>query len=237
MAATAQRLRLVYQRLWDRFGHQEWWPAEDGAFEVICGAILVQNVAWSNAARAIGNLRAAGLLAPAPLAAAPREQVEACVRPAGYFRQKAERLQGLARHVLTRHGGDLQAMLGQPWPELRRELLALRGVGPETADSVGCYAAGRPVMVVDAYSRRICHRLGLVPTDETPYEELQALFHRHLPADTFLLNDFHAQLVALGHRICHKRRPRCGECPLADLCPRLGVATGDTDADPHRVSG
>lgn len=223
----ANSLVGIYRSLWDHFGHQEWWPADAGAFEVIVGAYLVQNVAWSNAYQAVNRLRAAGLLEPAPLAAAPREQVEACVRPAGYFRQKAERLQLFARHVAERYGGDLQAMLSRPWPALRQELLALKGVGPETADSVGCYAAGRPVMVVDAYTKRIFHRLGLVPTPDTPYDALQALFHQHLPPDVFLYNDYHAQLVALGNRYCLKRRPRCAECPLAHRCPRLGVTAGD----------
>lgn len=237
MERLGDRLQAIYDRLWRHFGHQEWWPAEAGAFEVIAGAYLVQNVAWGNAFKAVNNLRAAGLLEPAALAAAPREQVEACVRPAGYFRQKAERIQRFARHVVERYGGDLQAMLDRPWPGLRVELLALKGVGPETADSVGCYAAGRPVMVVDAYTRRIAYRLGLVPGPDTPYAELQALFHDHLPADVFLFNDYHAQLVALGNKLCRKRRPRCGECPLADLCPRRGVEEKGVGAGDAAGSG
>ncbi len=221
------RLQLIYDRLWQHFGHREWWPADEGAFEVVMGAYLVQNVAWVNAFRAVNQLRAAGLLVPAALAAAPRPQVEACVRSAGYWRQKAGRIQFFAQHVVDRYGGDLQAMLDQPWPRLREELLRLPGVGPETADSIGCYAAGRPVMVVDAYTRRLLYRLGLVATPDTLYAAMQVLFHTHLPADVFLYNDYHAQLVALGNQLCLKRRPKCLNCPLQDACPKVGLTVGD----------
>lgn len=213
----------VYERLYRHFGHREWWPAQGGAFEVVVGAYLTQNVAWANVEKAIANLRAAGLLSPAALRAAPLAAVEACIRPAGFYRQKARRLKAFVDHLYARHGGDLQAMLGQPWPALRAELLSLPGVGPETADSILCYAAGWPVMVVDAYTRRIFHRLGVLPTPDATYDEMQSLFHAHLPPAVWLFNDYHAQIVALGKEYCRKRAPRCGACPLAVVCKKVGV--------------
>lgn len=210
-------LRGVYDRLLAHFGYQQWWPAET-AFEVIVGAYLTQNIAWSNVDRAIRALRGAGLLEPAALHSAPPELVETLIRPAGYFRQKTRRLKAFLDHLFTCYGGDLQALLRRPADELRGELLTLPGVGPETADSILCYAAGRPVMVVDAYTRRTFHRLGAFTGPDTPYDAMQAFFHAHLPRDGVLLGDFHAQIVALGKEICVSRQPRCDACPLADVC-------------------
>lgn len=227
-------LRGVYDRLLAHFGYQHWWPAET-AFEVIVGAYLTQNIAWSNVDRAIRALRGAGLLEPAALHAAPPEVVEALIRPTGYFRQKTRRLKAFLDHLFTRYGGDLQALLGRPADELRAELLALQGVGPETADSILCYAAGRAVMVVDAYTRRTFHRLGAFTGPDTPYDAMQAFFHAHLPRDRVLLGDFHAQIVALGKAVCVSQRPRCEACPLADVCAsareRQAAAGGGTRWD------
>lgn len=217
-------LHDVYHRLYTHFGHRQWWPARDGPFEVIAGAYLTQNVAWTNVEKAIANLRAAGLLTPAALHQAAAQEVAACIRPAGYFRQKAERLKIFCAHLFDRYGGSLPALFAQPLPAVRSELLALKGVGPETADSILCYAGDFPVMVVDAYTRRLFYRLGAFVTPETSYQEMQGFFHQHLPPDTALFNDFHAQIVTLSNRICLKRQPRCGECPLAAICPRQGVA-------------
>ncbi|MCG0238952.1 MAG: endonuclease III domain-containing protein [Firmicutes bacterium] len=220
-------LGAVYRRLRERFGHRQWWPAQDGPFEVIVGAYLTQNVAWVNVEKAIANLRAAGLLTPAALHAAPVEEVAACIRPAGYYRQKAERLKIFCDYLFSRYGGSLDALFARPLGEVRAELLALKGVGPETADSILCYAGGYPVMVVDAYTRRLFYRLGAFTRTDISYDEMQAFFHRHLPADTGLFNDFHAQIVTVSNRICLKRGPRCRECPLADLCPRQGLDEGE----------
>ncbi|MBP2017925.1 endonuclease-3 related protein [Symbiobacterium terraclitae] len=232
-AGWAAWLGEVFRRLSDAFGPRHWWPsalapapAKAGPLEMIAGAILVQNVAWTNAEKAVRALAEAGLLDVAALHAAPVEKIEVLIRPAAYFRQKARRLKELAAHVTARHGGELAAMLRQPLADLRAELLALKGIGPETADCILCYAAGLPVMAMDAYTRRIFSRVGLFDPG-VRYGEMQAFFHAHLPEDPDLRGEFHALIDALGNRLCRKREPRCAECPLRDLCGRVGV---DADA-------
>jgi len=222
----------IYRRLSDAFGPRHWWPsalkpapATAEPFEMIAGAILVQNVAWSNAEKAVRALAEAGLLDVAALHAVPAEALEPLIRPAAYFRQKARRLKEFAAYVTERHGGDLSRMLQQPLAELRSELLALRGIGPETADCILCYAAGLPVMAMDAYTRRIFSRMGLFDPAVT-YAGMQSFFHAHLPEEAAMRGEFHALVDALGSRICRKRDPRCGECPLQDLCARVGVNDG-----------
>lgn len=223
-------LAQVSDRLSAAFGPQHWWPtvqapppARAEPFEMTVGAILVQNVAWTNTAKALLALDEAGLLAIHALHQAPTEQIEPLIRPTGYFRQKALKLKGFAAHVFGRYDGDLGAMLARPLGELREELLAIRGIGPETADCILCYAAGRPVMAMDTYTRRIFSRIGIFPAT-IRYDQMQDFFHRHLPEDAGLRGEYHAQVDTLGHRICLKSRPACGECPLADLCQQVGVA-------------
>jgi endonuclease-3 related protein len=223
-------LLAVLDRLHTAFGPRHWWPsvkapppARAEPFEMIAGAILVQNVAWSNAEKALLALDGAGLLDLAAIHGAPVEQIEPLIRPAGYFRQKAKKLKGFAAYVTERYGGDLKAMLSRPLEPLRAELLALNGIGPETADCILCYAAGKPVMAMDTYTRRIFSRVGIFPP-AIRYEQMQAFFHRYLPADTALRGEYHAQVDTLGHRICLKTRPACEVCPLATICRRIGVA-------------
>ncbi len=216
----------LYRRLREHFGHRHWWPG-DTPFEVAVGAILTQAVAWRNVEQAVAALREAGLLNALALAAFPEEALARLIRPARYPRQKARKLITFAAHLQGHHGGSIERMLTGPCGELRRELLALWGIGPETADSILLYAGGHPVFVVDAYTRRILHRLGWQPAD-APYDRLQAFFQARLPRDPALYNDYHAQLVALGHRLCLARSPRCDGCPLRrdpPLC-RFGEATG-----------
>lgn len=215
------RLLDIYERLYEWFGPRGWWPAET-PFEVIVGAILVQNVAWKNAARAVANLKAAGLLEPAALHSAPLERVEELVRPSGFFRSKARKLRAFTAHLFERYGGDLAAMFRRPLAELREELLGVHGIGEETADDILCYAGNYPIMVMDAYTRRVFSRLGLVAPDAR-YAEMQALFMDHLPHDVRLFNEYHALIDGLAHCVCLKTAPRCGYCPLAELCPRVGV--------------
>lgn len=213
-------LRLIYARLRRAYGHAAWWPG-DSAFEVCVGAVLTQNTSWSNVERALAGLRARGLLELSPLLALPRPTLEALLRPAGTFRVKARRLRallefvrdGLGRRLETLRQGDAQA-----W---RRRLLEVDGIGPETADAILLYAAHRPVFVVDAYTRRICARLGLTAAD-AGYSELQRFFTSRLPPDAALFNDYHAQLVRLAKQAC-RVQPLCPACPLADLCPRRGL--------------
>lgn len=216
-------LLTVYHRLRAEYGHRGWWPVRD-AFGMIVSAYLTQNVAWRNVEAAMANLGDAGLLHPPALAAAPAAAVQARVRPAGFFRQKAERLQHFARYLMQHYDGDPGRLLARPCAALRAELLALPGIGPETADSILCYAAGYPVLVVDAYTARIGHRLGWWPTANLRYEDMQPVMQARLPRDAALLSDFHAQLVHLGHNLCHRRQPRCHRCPLLDMCDHRGRA-------------
>ncbi len=214
-------LQEVYDRLLAAYGPQSWWPGES-PFEVLVGAILVQNTSWQNVRKAIDNLRQADLMAPHALYSVPADELEELIRPAGYYRVKARRLRNLLALVVTRYGGSLEAMFQTRPSTLREQLLSVNGIGPETADSILLYAAGQPVFVVDAYTRRIMARLGLAG-EAASYEKLQQLFMQHLPPDVRLYNEYHALLVALGKNICVKRMPRCGQCPLEDLCPKKGI--------------
>lgn len=213
-------LRDWYDALERAWGPQGWWPGRT-RFEIVAGAILTQAVAWTNVEKAIARMRRARLLSVAGLAAADRAEIERVIRPAGYHTQKARTLQGLARHVVERHGGRLDRFLRQPAAGLRTALLELRGVGPETADAILLYAARRPVFVIDAYTRRILGRHGAARGDE-PYETLRRRFESVLPADPRLLNQFHALLVRAGKEHCRKPAPRCEGCPLRPFLPPGG---------------
>jgi endonuclease-3 related protein len=206
-----RRLLRLYDRLRARYGPQHWWPARS-RFEVVLGAILTQNAAWRNAERAIARLRAAGVLALPAVLALPPARLAALLRPSGTFRVKARRLRAFARHVSRRHGGRLSRLLGLPLPALAAELRGIPGIGPETADAIALYAAGRPIFVVDAYTRRILSRHRLVAPD-ADYGAIQAFAMTHLPHDPALFNEFHALLVRVGKDHC-RTRPRCAGCPL-----------------------
>lgn len=206
----------IHTLLSDHFGPLAWWPA-DSPFEVVVGTILTQNTAWTNVERAIANLKHSQVLTPGALAAMPRQDLEEQIRPSGYFRQKAERLQGLARHLVDDWQGDLAAFCEGPLPEIRQRLLNQPGIGPETADSILLYAAERPSFVVDAYTRRIFSRVGLL-TGLEPYEVIRNLFMQALPEDVGIYNEYHAQIVQLAKTNCRKKRPSCEDCPLRDLC-------------------
>jgi len=214
--AMRQRLQDIYEHLLAAYGPQGWWPG-DSPFEVIVGAILTQSTAWTNVEKAIANLRAAHALTPAGLLALTTEETAALVRPAGYFNVKARKLQALAEFLAHRHGSDLDSLLALETGRLREALLGVYGIGPETADSILLYAAHRPVFVVDAYTRRVFSRLGLVK-DTISYPDLQALFTSHLPPDASLFNEYHALIVRHGKVCCRKRHPQCGACPLRPVC-------------------
>lgn len=209
-------MEAIYHRLLRHYGPQGWWPAEE-PFEMIVGAVLVQNCTWRGAAAAIGNLRQAGLLSPTTLHGATPEELWPLLRPAGYFRTKARKLHAFTAHLFDHRGGDLAGWLGEGLPVLRKELLGIYGIGPETADCICCYAAGLPSMPMDAYTRRVFSRLGFVP-EAGSYGDLQALFHNALPADAALLGEYHALIDRLAIDRCLKTRPRCAGCPLHDLC-------------------
>ncbi len=211
-ADVRRRLRALYDAAFSYFGPLCWWPGETD-FEICVGAILTQNTAWTNVEKAIANLKNKRLLTVRAMHQAPRAVLAAAVRPAGYYNQKSQRLHEFCAHIVRFHRGSLNVMLHQPALVLRDELLALNGIGPETADSMILYAARQPIFVVDAYTRRILSRSGAVP-DDIEYHPLQEFFHLMLPPDAEYYGEYHAQLVYVGKEFCRKTRPRCDECPV-----------------------
>lgn len=205
----------VHRRLLRRFGPLGWWPAAT-PLEVCVGAILVQNAAWGNVEKALANLRAAGVLDDArAMRALPETRLAALVRPAGFFRVKAKRLRALLDWILERGGGDpVAALAGEP-RAVRTSLLAVHGVGPETADSLLLYVAGLPFLPVDAYLRRVLGRHGWADP-RAPYEDLRSLAEGSLPRDPALWNQFHAEIVETGKVHC-RPRPLCSGCPLEPM--------------------
>lgn len=205
----------IYERLLAHYGPQHWWPAQT-PFEVIIGAILTQSVAWSNVEKAIVNLKDARALEPAVLHALPVDQLARLIRPAGYYNAKARKIKAFVAHLHERYRYDLDVLLSQEVEALRHELLSIYGIGPETADSIILYAAGKPVFVVDAYTRRLLSRLGLV-SKTIGYDELQAIFEDNLPPRTSLFQEYHALIVRHAKSTCRKQ-PICALCPLLSLC-------------------
>ncbi|MFH1539276.1 MAG: endonuclease III domain-containing protein [bacterium] len=218
MRGTAKRnadralLMDVYGAMFDAIGPRHWWPGRT-RFEVVVGAILTQNTAWRNVDRAIRNLRRARVLNPKAMRDMEEEKLAELIVPAGYFRVKARRLMNFLRFLDSGYGCSLDRLFRLDAEALRGELLGVNGIGPETADSIVLYAAGKPVFVIDAYTRRILARHGWCAPD-AGYDELQALFAGSLPADAPLFNEYHALLVYVGNNFCRPRKPLCGECPL-----------------------
>jgi endonuclease-3 related protein len=210
----------IYRLLLGRFGHAGWWPG-DTPFEVCLGAILTQNTAWTNAEKALARLRSAGLLSFDGLRGLALPRLQALLRPSGTYRVKARRVRAFLSFVGSAYGGRVEAMASAEPGALRRQLLGVEGIGPETADSIALYAAGHPVFVVDTYTRRVFGRLGMLRGGES-YDEVQRFFHRRLPADAALFNDYHAQVVRLAKEHC-RARPLCVACPLEAVCPRRGL--------------
>ena len=220
---SRKRLMDIYERLYARFGPQDWWPGET-TLEVCLGAILVQNTSWANAARAIENLKKEGLLTESALKKVRKDRLARLIRPARFFNMKAKRLKGFVSYLWKHHSGDVDKFLSLPTEELHEELLGLDGVGRETADSITLYAAERAAFVVDAYTKRIFSRLGHFEgskNGDKDYLELQENLTAYLPADVALFNEYHALLVRLGHT-CYRPTPKCEECPLRAVCPYPG---------------
>lgn len=205
----------IYTRLYDHFGPQGWWPG-DSPFEIMVGAVLTQNTNWENVRKAITNLKEAGVLSFAKLAALPVDEIARLIQPSGYFNLKAQRLQNLLRMIRERYNGELELFLQEDLPAAREALLSVKGIGPETADSILLYAANHPIFVVDAYTHRIFSRHNLA-AEESDYYLLQETFHDNLPAQPALYNEYHALIVALGKTFCRKKNPRCGQCPLQGI--------------------
>jgi len=211
LTPTGHTLQQFYDALSERYGPQHWWPAQS-RFEVLVGAVLTQNTNWRNVERAIANLRDAGLLDIARLHRLPPAHLPELIRPAGYYNVKSRRLKALIDLIWQQYGGDLDAMFDRPTDELRQELLAVKGIGRETADSILLYAGGHVTFVVDAYTFRVMSRHGLVD-EQADYEELKELFEGNFDRDVQLYNEFHALLVRVGKEHC-RRQARCTDCPL-----------------------
>lgn len=208
----------MYRELFRTFGPQHWWPGET-PLEVIVGAILTQNTAWGNVERAIRNLKKARLLSVKGLAGVPRRTLARLVRPSGYFNQKAITLRAFIDFLRDEYSGSLCRMARERTPALRRKLLAVHGIGPETADSILLYAFGRRVFVVDAYTVRIFSRHNFVPEDAS-YHEVQRFIAGNIPKSVRLYNEFHALIVRAGKEFC-RTTPRCDICPLKILFTKL----------------
>lgn len=216
MSARAPQLpslSAVYQALLQHFGAQHWWPAES-PFEVMVGAILTQNTAWQNVEKALANLRVRGRLDPESIAATRHHHLAGWLRPSGYFNIKATRLQNFCRWYLAT--GGYAALQQQATGELRTQLLAVNGIGPETADDILLYAFERPVFVIDAYTRRLLARLGLFVGDE-PYETLRGAIEQELGANVALFNEYHALIVRHAKQFC-RTKPLCADCILRTDC-------------------
>lgn len=207
----AKDLYKIYQTLFEAFGPQQWWPART-RFEVIVGAILTQNTTWANVERAVENLRKARLLNLKALAAASTQRLYPFLRPTGYYRIKARRLKAAINFLSERYQENLNRFFKEPLCSARPRLLSVKGIGPETADSILLYAGKKPVFVVDAYTRRIFERLRILHRGDS-YEGIQRLFMANLPRRTGLYNEYHALIVRLGKDVCRKK-PRCEICPL-----------------------
>ena len=212
--SLGRALTDIYRRLLGRFGPQHWWPAEE-PFEVIVGAILTQSAAWGNVEKAIANLKRAGALSPGKLRQFSAPRLAKLVHPCGYYNAKALKLKSFAFWLGNHYDDDLNRLFAIDTDDLRQQLLSVHGVGQETADSILLYAAGKPVFVIDAYTRRILSRIGLTPEKDS-YAGYQAFFMEHLPPDAELFNEYHALLVCQGKNVC--RRPLCPRCCLNDIC-------------------
>lgn len=225
-----------YQKLFNRFGPQGWWPltptgsthsihqasnttkvlTNQNRTEIMIGAVLTQNTAWTNVEKALRQLHKKHLIDFQRIASVKRAVLASTIQSAGYFNQKAQRLQGIAKYIMAKYGGDLGLMQNKSTPELREELLNLQGIGPETADSIVLYAFGKPSFVVDAYTRRIFSRVGLIEED-APYDDVRRWFQTHLDPESVMFKEYHALIVELAKRNC-KKIPKCNDCPLRSAC-------------------
>lgn len=208
----SKNLTLIYGKLFRHFGPQHWWPGET-PFEVMVGAVLTQNTAWSNVEKAIRNLKKSRLLTAPKLYRLPSGRLAKLIKPAGYYNIKAKRLKNFLKFFINTYQGSIRKMAGQSTVVLRQQLLSVSGIGPETADSILLYALDKPVFVVDAYTKRILLRHSLIKPD-ADYYRIQNLFRQKLENKVKLFNEYHALLVKLGKEYCRKHKPRCPSCPL-----------------------
>ena len=201
----------IYRTLYQTYGPRNWWPGETD-FEVMVGAILTQNTSWRNVEKAIQKLKEKEVLSPEGIHRLTKSQLASLIRSSGYYRIKAGRLKSFVDFLFEEYGGNLRRMRRGRLEELRRKVLGVKGIGPETADSILLYGLRKPIFVVDAYTKRILSRHGLI-SEKASYEEIQNLLMDHLPSDEKLFNEYHALFVHLGKTLC-KKIPRCEICPL-----------------------
>ncbi|MBL7148821.1 MAG: endonuclease III domain-containing protein [Candidatus Cloacimonetes bacterium] len=211
------KIHHIYELLQNSFGPQNWWPGET-TDEIIIGAILTQRVSWNNVETAIENLKQNNLCTIEHIHYANIEDLAPLIRSTLYYNQKAKKLKNFAEFLFTGYNGDLDRMFRTEIAELRRQLLQIKGIGEETADSILLYAGGKPVFVIDTYTKRIFSRLGITKPGWN-YAQYQQVFTVNLPQDVSLFNDYHAQIVHLGKHFC-KQKPLCDECPLDNLCEK-----------------
>jgi len=207
-------LLQIYQKMFEALGPRQWWPGET-PFEVVIGAILTQNTNWSNVEKAIKNLKIAGKLSPEGIYELSVTELAKLIRPSGFFNVKAKRVKAFIHWLFSRYEGNLSKMFAQDLQSLRSELLSVKGIGPETADSILLYAGNMPTFVVDAYTHRIFSRHELIP-EESTYDEMKSFFEENLPKDVQLFNEYHALLVNIGKMFC-KPKKVCEPCPLKDI--------------------
>jgi endonuclease-3 related protein len=210
-----QRLLMnIYQILYQAYGPRHWWPGET-PFEVMVGAILTQNTSWGNVEKAIKKLKGKRVLNPEGIYYLKKSQLASLIKSSGYYRIKADRLKAFVDFLFDEYDLDIEKMRNEPLGELRDKLLGVKGIGPETADSILLYGLGKPIFVVDAYTRRILSRHDMV-SEKTTYEEIQRLFMSHLLLDEKLFNEYHALFVHLGKTVC-KKMPKCDICPIKGI--------------------
>jgi endonuclease-3 related protein len=207
-------LTEIYNTLFKSFGPQHWWPGET-PFEIAVGAVLTQNTNWGNVEKAISNLKSTRSLDANILHKMPHAQLAALIKPAGYFNIKAKRLKNFLAFLITNYRGVIENMKHEDLHALRQRLLEVNGIGPETADSILLYALGKPVFVIDAYTKRVLIRHHII-AESAGYHEMQVLFHKNLPANVPLYNEYHALFVMTGKHFC-KPKPKCRGCPLEGI--------------------
>jgi endonuclease-3 related protein len=213
----------IYRKLYQAYGPRNWWPG-DTPFEVMVGAILTQNTSWRNVEKAIQKMKGKGVLNPEGIHHLKKSQLASLIKSSGYYRIKAGRLKCFIDFLFEEYDGDLNKMGREKLGGLRGKLLRVKGIGPETADSILLYGLRKPIFVVDAYTQRVLSRHGLI-SEKATYGEVQKLFMDHLPVDEKQFNEYHALLVHLGKTLC-KKMPKCDICPLKDVRRKVLVAKG-----------
>jgi len=212
---TQDILFSIYNTLYNYYGPQYWWPGE-APFEVMIGAILTQNTNWRNVETAIKNLKEGGFLTPDRINRISVKRLQRLIKPAGFFNIKAERVKAFVRYIMREYLGDISKMKKEKTSFLRKKLLGIKGIGPETCDSILLYALEKPVFVVDAYTRRVFSRHKIIG-EEDCYSEIQLVFEKNLNRDVKLFNEFHALIVRLAKDRCKAKKYECETCPLESL--------------------